>query len=236
MKRSREIMVTCLIILMLQALTYASMEDRPQAPVLSQRAWLPESAGEAARVVKIGIVPLADASGRGGDAGSIIARYIRSDLLRNEHYYPKIVQYKPEQGEAGGIDMEKAVELGSRQGLEYVIIGTILDAETRRGSTGLGGFYVNGHWVSANTRRVTASITMEVELVSVKAGRTVEAFRVTGNKTAVALDADIYTNWGTLRTDGQIDERSPLIGALRDAAKQIIDKVSSKIGAIEKIS
>lgn len=194
----------------------------------------PGAGGEEKGAVRIGVFPFENDSGRSGDIGAVTAKLIRTELLGKAQFAPKLLQYRPGQTDPAEVDFDKAVELGKAAGVDYVITGIILEAETTRRSSGLGGIYVDGHYVRTSTRRVTSSISMMGELFSVKKGARLDSYKVTGKKTAVALDADIWTDWGNFSTDGAIDESSPAVKALRAAIAQLLDKVTAKIAAEEK--
>jgi len=87
-----------------------------------------ESAGTAP-AQKIGVLPFEDAAGVGPAFGGQVAKFIRSEFLQNKKFLPKFIQYTPGPDESASIDVEKAVALGKKNGVDYVVIGTILEAE-----------------------------------------------------------------------------------------------------------
>ncbi len=105
--------------------------------VLSLALWLLPGA---ALAQKIGILPFDDASGAGAGLGEVVAKQIRAEFLKDQKFTPKLIQYKPKgEEESITVDAEKAMELGKKNGAEYSLTGTILEAESSGGSFRRGG-------------------------------------------------------------------------------------------------
>ena len=99
----------------------------------------------AALAQKIGILPFDDASGAGAGLGELVAKQIRSEFLKDQKFTPKLIQYKPkDEEESTTVDADKAMELGKKNGVEYVLAGTILEAESSSSSSGRGGMSILG--------------------------------------------------------------------------------------------
>lgn len=125
--------------------------------------------------------------------------------------------------------MDTAIELGKKNGVEYVLMGTILEAESTSGSSGIGGIRVAGQSVGTSLRTVKATITIQGDLISVPQGKLIGSFRAAGNKTDRSVGADLWTQWGSLNTDGAFDENAPTTKALREAAKILVNEVSKSL-------
>jgi curli biogenesis system outer membrane secretion channel CsgG len=178
---------------------------------------------------KIGILPFEDAAGVGPAFGEQVAKYIRSELLKNKKYMPKFIAYKPGAEESTSIDVEKAIELGKKNGVEYVVIGTILEAESNSSSSGLGGIHVLGQSVGSSLRTVSATITIQGDLISVTKGELIESFRETGSKTDPSVGADVSTEWGSLNSDQNSGADTPNAQALREAVEKLVEEMSGKL-------
>lgn len=179
---------------------------------------------------KIGVLPFEDASGVGGTFGESVAKFIRSEFLKNKIYTPKFIAYKPNPGETAAIDVEKAIELGKTNAVDYVVIGTILEAEASSSSSGLGGISVFGQNVGSRLRTVSATITIQGDLLSVKEGKLIESFRTSGSNTDASVGADVSTQWGHVNTD-QNSNDSPNAKALREAVEKLVEEMSEKISS-----
>ncbi len=195
--------------------------------VLSLVLWLLPGA---ALAQKIGILPFDDASGAGAGLGELVAKQIRSEFLKDEKFTPKLIQYKPKDEEESTIvDAEKAIELGKKNGVEYVLTGTILEAESSSGSSGGGGVSILGQSVGSSLRTVKATITLQGELVSVKQGKQIGTFRVTGSKTDRSVGGEVSTEWTSVGSEASVDSSAPTIKALRDGVEKLVKEVSKKL-------
>ena len=178
---------------------------------------------------KVGVLPFEDASGVGAQFGENVAKFIRSEFLKNKAITPKFIQYKPAEGEATTVDVDKAIELGKKNGVDYVVIGTILEAEANSSSSGVGGISILGQSVGSSVRTVSATITIQGDLVSVKEGKLLESFRSSGSKTDASVGADVSTEWGSLNSDNQSGNNSPNAKALREAVEDLVDQMTKKL-------
>ena len=195
--------------------------------VLSIVLWLLPGA---ALAQKIGILPFDDASGAGAGLGELVAKQIRSEFLKDQKFTPKLIQYKPkDEEESTTVDADKAMELGKKNGVEYVLAGTILEAESSSSSSGRGGVSILGQSVGSSLRTVKATITLQGELVSVKQGKQVGTFRVTGSKTDRSVGGEVSTEWTSVGSEGSVDSSAPTIKALRDAVEKLVKEVSKKL-------
>jgi hypothetical protein len=177
---------------------------------------------------KVGVLTFEDASGIGGGFGEQVAKFIRSEMLKDKRYLPKFISYQPAEGQPTTIDVETAVEAGRKNGVQYVIIGTILEAESRSGSSGIGGISVLGQSVGGSARSVTAKITLQGDLISVGEGKLLESFRTDGSATERSLGADASTEWGSFNSDSSQND-SPTAKALREATERLVKEFSRKI-------
>jgi len=178
---------------------------------------------------KIGVLPFEDASGVGAEFGENVAKFIRSEFLKNKAITPKFIQYKPVNDEPSTVDVDKAVELGKKNGVQFVVIGTILEAEASSSSSGVGGISILGQSVGSSLRTVSATITIQGDLISVKDGTLIESFRANGSKTDASVGADVSTEWGSLNSDKQTGDNSPNAKALREAVEDLVEQMTKKL-------
>jgi len=177
---------------------------------------------------KIGVLPFEDASGVGAAFGENVAKFIRSEFLKNKKITPKFIQFKAKEGETAAIDVDQAIELGKKNKVEYVVIGTILEADATSSSSGVGGISVFGQSIGSSLRTVSATITLQGDLISVKDGKLIESFRTEGSKTDASVGADVSTEWGSLNTDNNADN-SPNAKAMREAVEELVEQMTDKL-------
>ncbi len=178
---------------------------------------------------KIGILPFEDAAGVGPAFGEQVAKFIRSEFLKDKKFLPRFIQYKPGADETSTVDVDKAIALGKKNGVDYVVIGTILEAEANSSSSGVGGISVLGQHLGSSLRTVTATITLQGDLISVGEGKLIESFRTDGSKTDHSVGADVNTQWGNVNSDTQAGNNTPNAAALREAVEKLVEEMSGKL-------
>ncbi|HTR98116.1 MAG TPA: CsgG/HfaB family protein [Bacteroidota bacterium] len=178
---------------------------------------------------KIGILPFEDASGVGPEFGEQVAKFIRSEFLQNKKILPKFIQYKPGPDESTSVDVEKAVALGKKNGVDYVVIGTILEAEATSSSNGVGGVSILGQSVGSSLRTVSAAVTIQGDLISVAKGELVQSFRESGSKTDNSVGTDVSTEWGSVNSDQEGGANTPNAQALREAVEKLVADITAKL-------
>jgi curli biogenesis system outer membrane secretion channel CsgG len=178
---------------------------------------------------KIGVLPFEDAAGVGPAFGEQVAKFIRSEFLQNKKFTPKFIQFKPKEDETASIDLDKALELGKKNNVDFVVIGTILEADATSSSSGVGGISVFDQSVGSSLRTVSATITIQGDLISVKDGKLIESFRTSGSKTDHSVGTDVSTEWGSLNTDKESGNNTPNAKALREAVEKLVEEMSEKL-------
>jgi hypothetical protein len=109
------------------------------------------------------------------------------------------------------------------------MMGTILEAETTGNSTGLGGLTIKGQSIGSALRTVTATITLQGDLISVKDGQVVESVRAVGSQSDHSVGAEVATEWGSLNTDRDATSNAPPARALREAVGKLVREISAKL-------
>jgi curli biogenesis system outer membrane secretion channel CsgG len=183
----------------------------------------------AASAQKIGVLPFEDAVGVSPEFGNQVAKFIRSEFLQNKKFLPKFIQYKPGPDESSSIDVEKAVALGKKNGVDYVVIGTILEAEASSSANGVGGISVLGQSLGSSLRTVSATVTIQGDLISVEKGQLLKSFRETGNATDNSVGADVSTEWGSVNSDQNGGGNTPNARALRDAVEKLVGDIAGEL-------
>jgi curli biogenesis system outer membrane secretion channel CsgG len=178
---------------------------------------------------KVGVLPFEDASGVGPEFGEQVAKFIRSEFLKNKKIIPKFIQYTPQEDEPTTVDFEKALELGKKNGVDYVVIGTILEADASSSSSGVGGIEVLGQSVGSSLSTVSASVTIQGDLISVKEGKLVDSFRTSGSKTDSSVGADVSTEWGNVNSERESGNNTPNAKALRQAVERLVRDMTKRM-------
>lgn len=181
---------------------------------------------------KIGLLPFDDAAGVGPELCMQVAVYIRSELLKSRKLVPKFISPETEEGgdigASGLVDVEKALELGRAGEVDFVLIGTILEAEAEESDASLGGISLKKASVGTSLRKVKATISIQGDLLSVADGSLVQSFEAKGDKTDARVGADVYTDWADY-SSGSASANTPHAKALREAAASLVKQILKKI-------
>lgn len=185
-----------------------------------------------AQTKKIGLLPFEDAAGVGPELGRQVAVYVRSEFLKSKKLMPKFIAPEPAEGaegeDAGPIDVEAALALGRANGVDFVLIGTILEADVEESDSSIGGISLSKASVGSSLRKVKATITIQGDLLSVADGALVQSFEVKGDKTDSRVGADLSTNWGDYSSDSS-SANTPNAKALREAVGSLVKQILKKI-------
>jgi hypothetical protein len=186
-------------------------------------ALLMASSAAAQDRTRIGLLPfdVANVSGGTHTAAQALAKLVRVEMITDKRVQPILLEVPS--GARLPLSAAQLAALATEHDLQMIIAGTILEAETTRGSNrvstrGLGGRL--GSSVGTSVSRTRAEVSMHVELVT-RAGEVDHAFQVEGSNTDVGVGADIWTSLGGFDVGDTSWDKSPMGKALREAAQKL---------------
>jgi hypothetical protein len=172
---------------------------------------------------RIGLLPfdIANVSGGTHTAAQALAKLVRVEMITDKRVQPILLDIPS--GAKLPLSPSQLATLATEYDLQMIIAGTILEAETTRGSNsvstrGLGGRL--GSSVGTSVSRTRAEVSMHVELVT-RDGEVDHAFQVDGTNTDVGVGADIWTSLGGFDIGDTSWDKSPMGKALREAAQEL---------------
>lgn len=172
---------------------------------------------------RIGLLPFDIANVGGGSypAAQALAKLVRVEMITDTRVQPVLLDLPA--GARLPLSPAQLAALATEHDLDMIVVGTILEAETTRGSNrvstrGLGGRL--GSSVGTSVTRTRAEVSMHVELAS-KAGEVTHAFQVEGDNTDLGIGADIWTSLGSFDLGDADWDKSPMGKALREAARKL---------------
>jgi hypothetical protein len=173
--------------------------------------------------VRVGLLPfdIANVSGGTHTAAQALAKLVRVEMITDKRVQPVLLDVPA--GARLPLSTAQLAALATENDLQMIIAGTILEAETTRGSNrvstrGLGGRL--GSSVGTSVSRTRAEVSMHVELVATD-GEVTHTFQVEGNNTDVGVGADIWTSLGGFDVGDTSWDKSPMGKALREAAQKL---------------
>jgi curli biogenesis system outer membrane secretion channel CsgG len=168
----------------------------------------------------IGILPFVDATRASTSLNPAISQALRSELVHATKLDARLV------GAESGVrpqhfDAQGAVGLGRTAGVDYVLLGTVLEASAERRQQGGRLPRIRGQSATAQVRTVSASVSIQVELYSVRSGERVSSFRVNGSHTDAQFGGTLHTSLGQLQSNSTAFMESPLGRALQKAITEL---------------
>ena len=176
--------------------------------------------------VRVGLLPfdVANVDGGTSSAATALAKLVRAEMITDKRVQPVLLDVPA--GAKLPLSEKQLAALSEENDLDMIVAGTVLEAETTRGSNrvstgGLGGRL--GSAVGGSVSRTRAEVKMHVELVD-DDGEVTETFQVEGSNTDVGVGADIWTSLGGFDMGDSGWDKSPMGKALREAAQKLAEE------------
>ena len=177
----------------------------------------------------VGIPPFDLASVEAGvEARTSLATLVRVEMLKNPELNPQSLTLP--RGTFPPLPDKQAIALGREAEVQFVVLGTILEATVTRSSNRVakgGGLGRVIGAVSSSVTRVTAKIALHAELLNTVTGTT-EAFEVSATNTDVGVGADLSTTLGGFGAGDEGWQKTPMGKALREAAQKLVEEVARR--------
>jgi len=225
MKGKRDVSVFLLLAYLFAGALLAGAQPgaRDSMPQTSQPPEGQEAAAQ--KQIKIGVLPFADATGTGSDqAGAVLSRMIQAEFTHSTD----VMAYALDPGSLhpGDLDAQKAAEIGRAHGVEAVILGTVLQADSGESNKG-GSTSVFGQLVGGDLRLMRATVTIQADLYRVPSGTKIDSFRITAKDSEKKFGQTAYTRLGDITSHDFSANNSALGKALQKAVEQLVKKVAA---------
>ena len=170
--------------------------------------------------VRVALLPFVDLLGKPTPQSAAFTDLLLSRLIREDGLLVKIAV--PDK--LGGVlDRETALNLGKKQGASLLLIGRIDTADTRQSSNGLPLPTLG----RVNSQSSKGEVAVEVDVVSVSSGKTLQTLRSVGKKTVRSNQTWINSRAGAIHLGGNGSPASPLGQAMSECsdklARQIVE-------------
>jgi len=183
-------------------------------------------AQQADTVFKIGVLPFVDNTGSGGtDLGAALSRAVQAEIAHSTRLQGRVIAL--DSGvKATAVDAPQAVAMGRADGVDVVMVGTVLEASSKGSNQSVNGPTFHGITLGGSAHIVSGAVTLQGDLYDVTSGRQIESIRVTGNASEKGLGANVSTSLGDLATGGNSFDQSLIGKALHDAVAQLVKRVT----------
>ena len=179
--------------------------------------------------VKIGLLPFEDATeGESASAAEGVVKWLRAEMVRDKRLLPKVLARPAE--ESGPLDRDQAVALGKKEGMDLVLMGTILqaDVDVSQSSASSGGL-LGQIGIGGGLSSAKAEVVLQGELINVSTGEVLLTERLTGKKSESKLRGDVQSQIGNLDFGSDQAQNTPLGKAVMDAVQKLVQAVVQKL-------
>ncbi len=175
---------------------------------------------------KIGVLPFVDNTGSGGtDLGPALSRAVQAEITHSTQLQGRVITL--DSGvKAGAVDAPNAVAIARANGVDAVLVGTVLDASSQGSSQNVNGPSFHGITLGGSAHTVNGAVTLQGDLYDVTSGQQIESIRVTGNASEKGLGANVSTSLGDLSSGGNSFDQSPIGKALHDAVAELVKRLA----------
>jgi hypothetical protein len=176
--------------------------------------------------ISIGILPFRDATASGNrEVGPAVSLSMHDEVAHSTALEARILTLDPTV-RAEEIDKVRAVEIGRRQKVDVVFVGTVLQAKVDEAQKSGWLPRIRGTAVSVSVRSVTADVALQGELYDVASGEQIASLRSTGKETDKKFAGTAWTSLGAWDAgSSQAFLNSPLGKALQSAIAEMVQKV-----------
>ena len=165
--------------------------------------------------VRVALLPFVDLLGKPTPQTAAFTDLLLSRLIREDELLVKIaVPEKP----GSVLDRETALNLGKKQGASLLLIGRIDAADTRQSNNGLPLPTLG----RVNSQSSKAEVAVEVDVISVSSGKTLETLRSVGKKTVRSNQTWINSRAGVIHLGGSGSPTSPLGQAMSECSDKLV--------------
>lgn len=178
--------------------------------------------------IKVGLLPFMDATASGNrDVGPAVSRTVQAEMVHSTNLLPRVITLE-RPSDVDSLDGEKAVELGKKNGVDVVVLGTVLEAKAEESNKGGWIPRVAGQSGSINIRSIKARVTLQAEVYSVATGAKLNSLRITGNHSDNKFGGTAWTSLGSWSSGNYgVFLESPLGKALQQAIADMVKKIAA---------
>ncbi|MGA7966827.1 MAG: OmpA family protein [Gammaproteobacteria bacterium] len=183
------------------------------------------SSSRSEKPYEIGVLPFVDTTNSGGQGFPMaLAREVAAQIAKSQGMKARVLPLGNGVSPAD-VTPTQAVKIGRTQGVDAVLLGTVLEASAKQSSQQSGDFSIGGFSVGGSVHSVKANVTLQGSLYDVTNGQKIDAFQAAGNISKTGVGADVGTDLGDFSTSNSF-ESSPIGKALIAATGNLVKHVA----------
>ncbi|MGO8933389.1 MAG: OmpA family protein [Terracidiphilus sp.] len=185
---------------------------------------------------KVGILPFADNTGsNSGDVADSVSHAVQTQMVQSTKLMGVVLAL-----DAGlspnGLDPGKAISIGQAQGVDVVLIGTIVEADSQQSSSSANLPSFGGISLGGSKTTVKATVTLQADLYSTSTGQKIDSIQQTGNASQSKIGSDVSTGLGGISTGGADFDNSAIGKAFHSAVTALVKQINSEQGQMTRFT
>ena len=190
---------------------------------------LPMSASAQGSQFKVGVLPFADNTGsNSGDVAGDVSRAVQAEIAHSTQLMG-VVLTLDSGSNPNSLDHAKAIAIGQARGVDVVVIGTIIEADSQQSSSSANLPSFGGISLGGNKQSVKATVILQADLYSTSTGQKIDSLRQTGNASQNKIGSDVSTGLGSINTGGSFDN-SAMGKAFHSAVSGLVKQINGEQG------
>lgn len=177
---------------------------------------------------KVGVLPFADNTGsNSGDVADSVSHAVQTQIVQSTKLMGVVLTLDPSLS-PNGLDPSKAIAIGQAQGVDVVLVGTIVEADSQQSSSSANLPSFGGISLGGNKTSVKATVTLQADLYSTSTGQKIDSIQQTGNASQSKIGSDVSTGLGDISTGGANFDNSAIGKAFHAAVTALVKQINSE--------
>jgi len=179
---------------------------------------------------KVGVLPFADSTGsNSADVASSVSHAVQTQMVQSTKLMGVVLTL--DSGlDPNNLDPAKAVAIGQAQGVDVVLVGTIVEADSQQSSKSANLPSFGGISLGGSKTTVKATVTLQADLYNTSNGQKIDSIRQTGNASESKVGSDVSTGLGDISSGGADFDNSAIGKAFNSAVSGLVKQINSEQG------
>jgi len=187
------------------------------------------SPGLATAQYTVGVLPFADNTGSGEDISSSVSRAVQAEIVHSTKLNGRVLTLASD-ASPNNLDAQQAVTIGRAQGVDVVVIGTVLEATSSQSSSSGSLPSFGGISLGGSKESIKAEVTLQADLYSTTTGEKIDSIRQTGTSSQTKIGTDVSTDLGSIDSGGASFDNSAIGKAFHQAVANVVKQINGDQG------
>ncbi|HEY1805497.1 MAG TPA: OmpA family protein [Terracidiphilus sp.] len=178
--------------------------------------------------IKVGVLPFADNTGsNSADVAAGVSRAVQAEIAHSTKLMGVVLTL--DSGvDPNGLTQDQAIAAGRARGVDVVLVGTIVEADTQQSSSSANLPSFGGISLGGNKQTTKATVTLQADLYNTSSGQKIDTISGTGNASQSKVGSDVSTGLGDISTGGANFDNSATGKAFHSAVSDLVKKMNGE--------